>query len=1026
VIKLAVKRPVFTVVVFAILLLAGFLSLTSLPLDLYPDITLPSISLITFYPGASTEEVEAQVVDPLEEAVSTIPDIKGIQSISQENVGAVIIEFEWGKNLDAATNDVRDKIDLAKMDFPEGVEEPMLWKFDVTMIPIVIIGAVSDDPTVDLKKVVEDRIAERLRKIEGVAAVPIWGGGKIRQVNIDVSKTKLDGYSLNLGQILNVLQSENVNVPAGSMELGKYKYLVRVPGEFADVKQIAEIPIATRMGSILRLRDVATVEDGYADQNNFVRIKGKDGVFFAINKRSGGNTVAVAQKVQAELERIEEDIPGVDLVVIRDLSDFISRSVSNLTRTILIAGALVIFITLVLLGNLSASLIIAVTIPVSLIVAFIFLYIRGASINIVSLSALAVAMGLVVDNAIVVLENIFHHRQKRETSFESSIFGASEVGQAILASTLTTVAIFVPLLLVRGFVSVLFSQFAFAVPIVLFASLFSATTLTPMLASRFLRMKARSNKSSLSSLGDRLFSMLESVYASLLKWALTHKWVPVVVAIVLFVIGLAGLGAVEKEFFPTTDEGFFEADIQLPLGTNLAITDSVISVIEKLVSERVPEAKVMLADGGESESGFGLIEGASESSSSGNLTVLLVDREKRKRTSEEIAFALTDEVKKFPGLRRGYFSTAGGGGPQMGSQRDLSVEIYGYDIETTDRLAEEIRARLELLPGLIGITVSRESSKPELWVKIDRERAHSYGLSLAQAAGYLRIALLGVEATTLRMAGDEIPVVVRLDKESRQYLHLFDTFLVPTPTGEFIPLGNIAEVATQPGPLSIEHEDKERVVKVEADLRGRPLGAAIKDVTRSLSETSIPRDVRVEIGGTAEQFQESFQTLFLALIVGIVLVYAVMAAQFESFLDPFIIMFAIPFAVTGVFLAFLITRRPLSIMGYVGLIMLTGIVVNNAIVLVDYTNILRRRGKNLMEAILDAGRRRLRPVLMTTFTTVFGLLPLAISRAEGAELWSPLGISVIGGLLFSTMVTLILVPVLYSIFERKAKKRVEM
>jgi len=1026
VIKLAVKRPVFTFIIFAILLLAGFLSLTSLPLDLYPDVTLPSISIITFYPGASTEEVEAQVVDPLEEAISTIPDIKGIRSISQENVGAVIIEFEWGKDLDAASNDIRDKIDLAKMDFPEGVQEPSLWKFDITLLPIVIIGAVSDDPTIDLRKVVEDRVAERLKTVEGVAAAPIWGGGKVRQINIEIDKTKLDGYGLDLGHIVTILTSENVNVPAGSMELGKYKYLVRVPGEFKTVSEIGEIPVSMAMGSTIRLKDIAKVEDGYAERINFVRVNGKDGVFFAINKRSGGNTVAVANRVQAELKQLEKDIPGVELVVIQDLSDFISKSISNLTRTILIAGGLVVLVTLILLGNLSASLIIAVTIPVSLIVAFIFLYIRGASINIVSLSALAVAMGLVVDNAIVVLENIFHHRQKRETKMEASIFGTSEVGQAILASTLTTVAIFVPLLLVRGFVSVMFSQFAFAVPVVLFASLFSATTLTPMLASRFLRIKTGKSKFSFLDLGNKLFSLLERVYSNVLAWALAHKWVPIVAAVVLFVIGLIGFGAVEKEFFPTTDQGYFEGSIELPLGTNLTITDSVVAVIEKLVAERVPEVKVLLADGGESESGFGLIEGTSESSSSGNISALLVDREKRERSSEEIAFALTDEVEKMPGIQRPYFSTGGGGGPQFGAERDISIEIYGYDIETTDRLAEEIKKKLESVPGLTGVSVSRESRKPELWVRIDRQRAHSYGILLSQAAGYLRMALRGAEATNLRLGGDEIGVLVRLDDESRRDPRLFETFLVPTPMGKSIPLGNIAKVSTQPGPLSIEHKDKERVVKVEADLRGRSLGSALSDVNRTLSRMFIPKDVRLDIGGTAEQFQESFRTLFLALIIGIILVYAVMAAQFESFLDPFIIMFAIPFAVTGVFLAFLITQKPLSIMGYVGLIMLTGIVVNNAIVLVDYTNILRRRGKGLYDAIMEAGQRRLRPVLMTTITTVLGLLPLAISKAEGAELWSPLGISVIGGLLFSTVVTLILVPVLYSLFERKAKKKVEM
>lgn len=1021
--RLAVRRPLLTFVFFLVLILLGIIALKILPIDLMPDVTLPSVSIVTMYPAASAEDVEKLITEPLEQAVSTVPDLKHVTSYSQEGVSAITAEFNWGTNLDAAVNDLRDRIDMVRGILPEDIEEPLIFKFDISQWPVLIVVASSEDTTLDIRYLVEDRLVDELKRAEGVGAVQIWGGGKIRQINVHVNKSLLEGYGLTMERVIQAVAMENIGSPVGNLRIGPTDFVVRVPAEFKDKGEIEEVPLMAAKGAVVRLRDIARVEDGFKEPINYVRVNGREGVFFAIQKQSGANTLTVAQTAKEKLKAFERDHPGVNVQTVMDGSLFIRNSIDNLTRTILVAGLLVVIVTVLLLQNLSGSLVIAATIPVSLIVAFIFLYLMGATINIVSLSSLAIAIGMVVDNAIVVLENIFYHREKGETRSEAAVFGTTEVAQAITASTLTSVSIFIPILVIRGFVGVMFRQLAFALMLVLFTSLFAAMTLTPMMSSLFLRV-SKKGKRGFSRLGDRFYDGLERSYRATLAWGLTHRWWVILIGFLLFSLGIGLFRFIPTEFIPPSDTGTIRGAFSLPLGTRLEVTDSVMREVERIVEEKVSEKEILVTRSGPTESGFGAIMGYTESSNSGYFSVQLVERSKRRRSTKEVSYLLNKELKKIPDVRRPFVSVSGGANEFLfGIGKPVSIEIYGYDLEETDRIADSLKSLIEKIQGLVAVSVSRERGRPELWVQIDRAKASQYGLSAAQISRILRLSLFGATATRLRRGKREIDVFARLDSSSREDPNILEGILLTTPFGSQVPLSNVASVKLGYGPVSIEHKDRERIVKVEADIFGRPLGAVMKDVKRVLSNIPWGRDVRWKIGGTAEQQATSFNTLLLAVVFGIILVYLVMVALFESFIDPFIVMFAVPFAITGVALAFLISGKAFSLMGFVGVLMLIGVVVNNAIVLVDYIHLLRERGMPFENAILEGGVRRFRPVVMTALTTAFGLLPLAISKAEGAEMWNALGISVMGGLLFSSFVTLVFVPVLYSIIRKPRRRR---
>ncbi len=1024
--KIAIKRPVLTAVVFAVVILFGFISLSRLPIDFLPDATWPQITVITPYIGAAAEDVEKNVSEPLEEAFSNVPEVKKIRSVSQEGISTIYVTFEFGKDLAEAANEMRDRIDWVTAKFPDGVQDPVLFKFNTAQIPIIEYAVVSSDPRIDLQQLIDNKLINDFKRASGVGNIMAIHGGAKREITVNIDRVKFEQSGLNMRSIAKSLAASNINFPVGEVRQGRQKLTLRVPAEFKTVEEIRQVPVGFSGKQVIRLGDIADVRENMYKRSVALRANGENGSFLILQKRSGANTVQTVKNVEKTVAEIQKQYPYLSFTTVFNSAEIISTSINNLLRTLAIAFILVVIISFLLLGNTSAGWITSITIPVSLIAAFIYLYLSGGSINIISLSSLAITIGMVVDNGIVVLENIFRQRERGREPKSAAEWGVKEVVQAVLASTLTTVAIFIPFLLVKGFIGIYFKELAFSVPIILFASLATAVTLTPMLASRFLKMSAKKTKKGKTPWLQWIPNGLEKLgkyYRRMLAWALSHRWVVVISAVVLFAGGMGLFKTIHTSFMSKGSSPFIEGSVVMPAGTNFHVTDSVSAYVEKQIREKydneVADILVMAGDGGGAQM---MDEVGSKIESKLYLTL----KDNLTRSDEEIANDINQSFSNLPGVKKCYFAVRHGG--PSGKGKAISIEVYGHDLNLTDSLAAIIADDLEQTPGFVGVELSRESSRPELWLEINKERAYAYGLTPVQIGAYLRDITQGKAATEIDFNGDKLEVTLRFAGADDWSQLDFESILIPTPAGGVVPISNLVQFVPHEGPMSIERKEGERLVKVESDLYGkeRSLGQArayINDTLLAQKMGDLPNGVRIAISGDAEEQAESFKSLFFALIVGIVLVFLVMAAQFENFREPFIILFAIPFAMTGVAIALAISGTSFGVMAFVGMVLLVGVVVNNAIVLIDYINMLRRRGESIRDSILNAGERRLRPVLMTTLTTVFGLAPLAFLNTEGSEMWAPLGVAVIGGLLFSTMVTLIFVPVLYSGFEARAERR---
>ncbi len=1025
--EFGVRRPVFTTMIFVAIVILGLVALRLLPIDLFPKMELPTMAVITFYRGASAEDIETKVTKVVEDQVSTTPNIKEVTSSSEENLSVVTMRFEWGTNLDEAANDVRQRLDMAVTFLPEDADRPMLFKMDVSMMPVLLFGVTAEQSYPDLHDIIEDEFCDPLKRIPGVAMTAIIGGLE-REIQVNIDRQRLEAYHLSLPQVTGILAAENFSLPAGDLKIGRTEYIIRVPGEFQHVEEINDVVVGTFNGTPIYLRDVAQVKDSFKEIDRRVRINRGRGLIVMVQKQSGANTVTVVNHIKKALPKLEKKLPpDVKVVLAMDFSEFIVRSINNLASTVGWALLFVVLVVFFFLREIRGSFIIAVTIPVSLIVAFLFLYTGGYTINMMSLSAIAIALGMVVDNAIVIYENIYRHRTEGESRREASMFGAGEVGTAVMASTFTTIAIFFPIIFVKGLTGIMFRELALVAIIVMAASLFSALTLTPMLSSQFMRVPLPGEERKglirrFHDFSEKWFTGLEATYRRVLNWALNHRKITVAVGLGVFVGSLFLFKVVGTEFMPTIDQSEVMGTVKLPVGTRVEATDQVMEKIEDIMEKEVPERKVMYARCGVSEMGMESMMGQRSDTHIIMVGGRLVPKNERKRSDRDIAQALSKEISKIPGIQVIDFAQQDPMQMMSGGVKPVTVEIYGHDIAKTDAFAVEVKKIMDKIPGLTDVTISREKGKPELWVEVDRKKAASLGLNMAQIASTLRTKFYGDVVTKYREGGEEYDTFVRLQGSDRQRLADLENAFVTSPLGKQIPISNIARIVERRGPLTIERKDQERVVYVGGSLYKRSLGKVVADLKKGLAKISIPEGIDVEIGGSAQDQAESFRWLGIALVFGIILVYMVMAAQFESLLDPFVILFSIPFAIVGVIWALFITGKTLNAISFVGMVMLVGIVVNNAIVLVDYINIMRARGLKLFEAILVSGPRRLRPVLMTAFTTIFALLPLALKTGEGSEMWSPLAISVIGGLLVSTLVTLILVPVMYSIFETRVKK----
>ncbi len=1046
--EMGVRRPVLTLMLFTGILVFGVMSFVSLPVDIFPDITLPAMVVLTKYPGAGPEDVEAIVTKNLEKLVSTVPNLEEITSVSMEEFSVINLKFGWGTNLDEAAANVRDVLGYAKRFLPDDVEDSVVMKFDTSMMPILFYGVTAGESYPKLKKILQDEIADPLKRVPGVALVDVFGGLK-RQFRVDIDRDKLNAYHIPINNVVMAIRAGNIAYPAGDIKIGKIDYTLRVPGEFKSVDEIRNIVVGKQGGVPIYLKDMAEVFDGFEEIERVMRVNRESGAIMIVQKQSGANTLEVIERVKARLEGLRKRLPGdIKLHLVMDSSEFINLAIGHLYDAMLWGGLFIILVIFLFLRNLRGSLIVALAIPFSLIVGFIFLYIGGYTINMMSLASLSIAIGMVVDDAIVVFENIFRHRERGISPQESALFGASQVGLAVTAATFTIIVVILPIIFVPGITGVLFKELGVVVCLVMLASLFVSLTLTPMLSSRILKIdlpvlqtQAEQRRSGilrdLYRRSEQWFREVELRYSALLGWALTHRRSVIATGLTIFAMSLAMIPLVGTEYMPEMEQGQFMGNIELPLGTRIEKTDEVMAKVEEIVEKEVPERRMLFARAGRSETGYSAMMGRREDVNVMMVGGSLVKIRERERSDREIIHALSQKLAKIPGIKTVNFTSSDPMAEMIfGGDKPITLEVYGEDFDQTDRVAGKLKEMLEKIPGTTDISISRERGKPELWVRVDREKAASLGLNMAIIADTLRTSFSGKIASRYQEEGEEYDIFVRLREEDRKKIEDIENILIPSPLRAIplpsglpikfsdVHLGNIATIEKTKGPIEIERKSQGRVVKVGAGLYKRPLGDVVKDVKRELKNIPIPEGVEIILGGSAEEQAKSFRILAIALVLGILLVYMVMAGQFESLLDPLVILFSVPFAITGVIWALLLTGNTLSLISFVGMIMLVGIVVRNAIVLVDYTNILRGRGLPVGDAVREAGATRLRPVLMTAFSTILGMLPLALMRGEGASMWNPLGISVIGGLLVSTLITLVFVPTLYSIVEERAGKEI--
>ncbi len=1016
----SVHRPIFTIMVVLIVILLGVVSLLRLPIDLMPDISYPTLSVSCSYSNAGPEEIEELITRPIEQAMSAVPGVEEVSSVSSEGQSSVRITFSWGTDLDAAANDIRDRLDRVVRQLPEEVDRPTLRKFDMASFPVLILGASSKLDPIQTRQILEDEVQYRLERVPGVASVDISGGLQ-REIHVSLDPAKINALSIPLDRIMSSIREGNVNIPAGTIEQGNFEITVRTPGEYTDLGQLENTVIAIRQGAPIKLREIASVEDSWRKITRVVRVNGESGIRLSISKQSGKNTVEVAKGALKELEGINRDLPQINIIPIIDTSDYIERSIENVGTSAVYGGLLAVVVLLVFLRNLRSTVIIATTIPVSIIATFVLMYFGGLTLNIMTLGGLALGIGMLVDNAIVVLENIFRMRESGESLEKSAIHGTEEVTSAIIASTLTTLAVFLPLVFIQGMSGVMFKQLSIVVAFALFCSLAAALTLVPMLSERIL--PAASNdvtsvknfRRRLFEVTGRFFKSLEDNYKALLHISLNHRFIVVLLAILVMAASLLLIPYVGAELMPSTDEGEVRVDIEMQVGTRLDLLDEKLKEIEDIVNESVPEIQNVVTSAG----GGGY---RSSGGHSGEIRISLKPQSERQRSSEQIAADLRKRLSNLPGILirtrvgQGLFVLRMGTG---GNDR-IQIEIRGHDLKTADALAAQVRELVATVPGITDTRVSRESGSPEELILIDRQKAADMNLTVSKIANALQTILSGTRAGYYRQAGDEFSILVKLrDAEQLDLKEILDLTLVNSENKPVV-LKNVVNIAPQSGPVLIERLDQERIVTVSADISERTMSAVLSDIEQLLKKIPVPRDFIIGFGGDYQEQQKSFQELLLSCVLALVLVYMVMACQYESLRDPFVVMFSVPLAAIGVILMLFFTGTTFNVQSFIGSIMLGGIVVNNAILLVDHTNLLRRKySMPIREAIEEAGRRRLRPILMTATTTIFGLVPLALGLGEGGEAQSPMARVVIGGLLSSTFITLIFVPVVYSIFERR-------
>jgi len=1015
----SVKKPVTTILIFVAVIVIGLYSLVQLPVDLYPEIELPFVTVITTYPGASATDIENNVTRTLEDALNSVSNLKEITSRSSDGLSVIFLSFEYGSNLDEASNDIRSNLNFVTRFLPEDSEDPSIVKFNSSMMPIIFFAITASESYAGLEKILDEKIVNPLNRIEGVGAVTLTGVPG-RRIYIDVDPRKMEAYNLTIEQIGAVLRAENMNMPAGYIEMGQTDYPLRIQGEFPESDLLRDIVISHFNGNAVYLKDIAEIRDTFRESKLDTKINGSLGMGLFVQKQSGGNTVKVTKEIENTLEVLKRDLPpDVEIEKLFSSASFITDSINNLSETLMFAAIFVILVVLFFLGRWRATLIIILTIPISLIVAFI----TNASINIISLTSLSIAIGMVVDDAIVVLENITKHIERGSRPREAAIYATNEVWLAVIVTTLTVVAVFFPLTFVKGLTGVLFKQLGMIVTITVVTSTIAAITFTPTLSSLMLRLSPIKQDASFWSYDGSIrkgLDKFDNFYEKTLNWALHHKTFVSIIALVVFVGSMSLFTFVDTEFFPEADESRISINIELQTGTRVDNSIRVADRIDSLLAARYPEIDLIsTSTGSDDQGGFSSIFGAGGTHIITH-SLRLVPVDERERDVWEIAEEIRNDLSVYPEIINYNVTTGDGGGGFGGNTVD--VEVYGYDIAATNIVAQELADKIRVIQGATDVTISRDKSKPELQIILDQAKMISNGLNTATVATAVRNRVDGLTATRLRQSGNEYDIVVRFTKDARSSLTDIENIGITNPMGRIVRLGEIAEIKEYWAPPQIERKRKERIVTVSLTPYQRSLTDLQREIQKAIDSTPKPSGVMVQISGAIEEQMEAFMDIGMLLIVSLILVYLVMASQFESLRMPLIIMFSIPFAFSGVAMGLFFTSTPLSVISAMGAVLLIGIVVKNAIVLVDFINLMRERGNDLYSAILISGRSRLRPVLMTSATTILAMFPLAISAGSGAELWRPMGIAVIGGLIFSTFVTLVLVPVVYAIFVTRKER----
>ena len=1024
----AVRKPISTVLIFVGVMVMGLFSLMNLAVDQYPEIEIPQISVITMYPGANAAEIETNVTRVLEDNLNTVSNLKKLTSKSQDNVSMITVEFEYGSDLDEGANEIRDAVSRVQSMLPDGIEYPTIFKFSSSMMPIMMLAVTAEESYPALNKILDDKLVNVLNRVDGVGAVSVIGAPE-REVQVNVDPARLEAYNLTVEQLGAIIAAENVNIPSGTIDIGNNTFNIKADGEFQLSDELRKVVVSNTGGRTVMLSDVAEIRDTLEKATMDERVNGMRGVRVMFQKQSGANTVNIVHEIQSRLPAIQKSLPrDVKMELIFEGSQEITDAIGSLSETILFAFIFVVLVVMIFLGRWRATLIICMTIPVSLICSFIYLFATGSTINIISLSSLSIAIGMVVDDAIVVLENITTHIERGSNPKEAAIYATNEVWLSVIATTLVVVAVFLPLTMVPGMAGILFRELGWIVTIVVCVSTAAALSLTPMMSAYMLKLEGGVHD--YKGLGvvykpvDRALEWLDNAYARSLNWVVHHRRRTVFSMMSLFVLSLGLLTQVPTEFFPPSDNNRIAATVELEQNISVEYTSRIARQIDSIIYAKYPEIVLVSASAGANSSDNAFAAMQTTGSHIINYNMRLTDVEARDRAIYIISDLLRKDLDGIPEIRQYTITPGGAMGGMVGGASTADIKVFGYDMDLTNAVANDLKERMRALPGVRDVKLSRDDLRPEYNVVFDRDRLSYYGMNSSTASQAVRNRIDGLVASKYREDGDEYDIVVRYAEPFRTRVEDVENITLYNAQGRPVKLKEVGSVVEEYAAPMIERENRQRVISVKSTLgAGVALGDVVTELRQLIAEYPTPDGVDLEVGGTVEDQGDAFSDLLTLFVLIVILVYIVMATQFESLKFPFIIMFTIPFAFTGVFLALWITSTPLSLIALIGAIMLVGIVTKNGIVMVDYMNLLIERGSGVFDAVIAGGKSRLRPVLMTSFTTILGMLPLAIGTGAGSETWQPMGIAVIGGLTFSTILTLFIVPVLYSILVHRSQRK---